>query len=82
MDSHMPELKGIKDIFDEFWPAYHQAVSDKAILFVCDAAAYVASKMPATPAAGSHLASLAYTATYFGNKAADTLQWQTINTVQ
>ena len=34
MDSHMPELKGIKTIFDEFTPAYKVAVVEKAQLFV------------------------------------------------
>ncbi|KNG44683.1 symbiotic chitinase [Stemphylium lycopersici] len=34
MDEHMPELKGIKAIFDEFMPAYKAAVVEKAYIFV------------------------------------------------
>jgi hypothetical protein len=77
MDDHMPKLKGIKAIYDEFMPAYKAAVVKKVqmsvmmvyndVTFMLDAAN--PQPMPA------HLQQLKYTCEYYANRI-DNLKWQ------
>jgi hypothetical protein len=77
MDQHMPELKGIKAIFDEFMPAYQKAISTKAVLFVQDVCGQVAMKVSATAAAqNTDLGRLLWTAAYYSKQTAK-LKWDT-----
>ncbi|KAI9146931.1 symbiotic chitinase [Paramyrothecium foliicola] len=76
MEDHMPELKGIKAIFDEFMPVYKDAVVQKARNFVLDMNNYVTFNVPASNAATSpHLGRLLHTCSYYANKVGD-LKWQ------
>jgi hypothetical protein len=77
MDEHMPELKGIKAIFDEFMPAYQKAISTKAVLFVLDVCGQVSMKVTATMAAqNTDLGRLLWTAAYYSKQTAK-LKWDT-----
>ncbi len=76
MDEHMPELKGIKAIFDEFLPAYQDAVAEKAATFVKGVYNYILFNVPAEKAGLSdHLGKLLWTTGYYAKKASD-LKWQ------
>ncbi|KAH7317114.1 symbiotic chitinase [Stachybotrys elegans] len=76
MEDHMPELRGIKAIFDEFMPVYKEAVVQKARMFVLDMNNYVTFNVPASVAAQSaHLQRLLHTCSYYANKVSD-LKWQ------
>lgn len=74
MDQHMPELQGIKAIWDEFLPAYQRAVADKASEFVRKVYFHIHYAVPKT-GLSDHLGKMAWTTKYYAKKAAD-LKWQ------
>lgn len=76
MDQHMPELAGMKDVFDEFLPAYHKAVADKAQQFVLMVNNYVTFNVPQSVAnQNAHLGKLLWTCSQYAKRLSE-LRWQ------
>lgn len=76
MDQHMPELYGIKAIWDEFLPAYQDAISDKAISFIRGTyftiISYVSNEMAKS---SGHLGKMRWTAEHYAERTGE-LRWQ------
>lgn len=66
MDLYMPEFKGIKAIWDEFWPFYQDLVAQKAADWVLHAYNSIANRVtPEMAAQGGPLGKLMRTAKHY-----------------
>lgn len=61
MDEHIPELKGILNIWFEFLPAYQEAIAGTARLFVTSTYDYLVREVSTDAASTIHIAKMLHT---------------------